>query len=308
MDSFGQQASSSQLGCSYTQDFMDKEVYSVEYFTPHQQKLQDSPDPYWQAVGSDTGPLNLTGNGSRYFPSDYSDSQEQVLDLSVQHGEPELTPLKQNEIIKPGRPPYSYVDLIIMAFQNATKKKLTLHQICKYVVDNFPFYRRYEVQLRQKFKKKLHLMDCFKNVARDDCNPWKGNCWILDISNLKWKKYKSKNKPYEKLDHKSNMKSLQSDNPVRSTDGERTFSPALDFSPCFANFTSAISAMRSIWASTQLIKDFSSYKRYCAELSAYPTDNSHYFLMPRETIAQDNRPQALEFPDLLEEPWYLSTL
>ena len=39
------------------------------------------------------------------------------------------------------KPPYSYIALITMAVLNAPSKKLTLSEICDFIIERFPYYR-----------------------------------------------------------------------------------------------------------------------------------------------------------------------
>ncbi|XP_073537738.1 forkhead box protein I2-B-like [Phyllobates terribilis] len=304
------------------------DVYSGNCFNLHQQKLHQpwrtssvygisdypgqSVNPYWWFGGSAISPSYV--NGSRYLASGYANSQAQVLGPLAGYRESEMihmTPLNHDDIIKPVRPPYSISTLIIMALENAPEKKLTFHQICNYVVVNFPFYKRNEAGWRKALKSNLSVNNCFNKVAWDDRDPWKGNCWTLDPSyrkmlnngHFKWqrRKYNSENKPSKELDHKSNMKYLKSDCSAESPESKIKSSPASYTSPCFLNFPSAIYEMRSNWASIQLMKDFSSYKQYAAELSTYRTDNIEKSSLPGQPIAQANLPQGLTLPNQLGE-------
>ncbi|XP_073537740.1 forkhead box protein I2-like [Phyllobates terribilis] len=335
MDTIGQHVSSSQLAYSYTQDLVDIEFYSVDNFNIHQQNLhqperpsslydktdyqESNADPYWWLDDFVISPSYLNGNGSRDLPSDHANSQAQVL-TPAGYEEPEslcLPNLSHDDIIEMVKPPYSYSALIAMALQNAPEKKLTLRQICNYVVDNFPYFTS-KNNWQKSIKDNLSYINCFKKVVRANGDPGKGAYWTINpncatIFNYnfkgKWKKCNKCSKHSKTLDNKKNVKSLSSDSLAGSPASKITYSsvtsPALDTSPYFANFTSTVISM-SHGASTQLTEDFSPFTAYFNELSTYPTDDHHNFSLPGESTPQVNLLQALALPNQLEEPVFFS--
>ncbi|KAM4034371.1 forkhead box protein I1c-like [Anomaloglossus baeobatrachus] len=245
MDSYGQHASSSQPGYFYTLDLTDIEVFTGDYVNLHQQDLhqpqsmssdyqESNADPYQRFGGSTINPSHLNENGPGYLPSDCTNSQAQVL-TPAEYAEPDmpcLPILSHDDVIEIVRPPYSDKALVAMAFQNAPEKKLTLRQICNYLVDHFPSYKS-KTKWQKSIRDTLSQISCFKKVARDDRG--KGAYWTLDPrcaktldNHFKWKWKKCNcSKPSKKLVNKKNVTSLRSDSLVGSP-GKLSASPTDD--------------------------------------------------------------------------------
>lgn len=89
---------------------------------------------------------------------------------------------KRKRPIPKGKPPYSYIALISMAIANAPERKLTLHDIYKFITDRYPFYRNHSNMKGWKgsIRHNLALNDCFVKLPRKI--GMKGHEWAIDPS------------------------------------------------------------------------------------------------------------------------------
>lgn len=87
---------------------------------------------------------------------------------------------KRKRPIPKGKPPYSYIALISMAIANSTDRRLTLHEIYKFITDRFPFYANHENPKGWKgsIRHNLALNDCFMKLPKKP--GMIGHQWTID--------------------------------------------------------------------------------------------------------------------------------
>lgn len=107
----------------------------------------DDVSPSTARGGEEEGPINFSINtaGSKDGSEDDDGSGEEVNSTEGAQDfktNPE-TPSPPGTRTKSGatKPAYSYIALITMAILNAPDKKMTLSQICDFIMERFPYYK-----------------------------------------------------------------------------------------------------------------------------------------------------------------------
>ena len=77
------------------------------------------------------------------------------------------------------RPPYSYVALIAMAIESMPLKRATLGDICNFIHDNFPYYRKRDTW-KSYIRHTLSVNRCFVRLAQGFREPGSNSYWIID--------------------------------------------------------------------------------------------------------------------------------
>ncbi|NXT13562.1 FOXJ1 protein, partial [Prunella fulvescens] len=86
------------------------------------------------------------------------------------------------------KPPYSYATLICMAMEASEQPKLTLAAICKWISDNFCYFRRAHPSWQSSIRHNLCINKRFVKVPREKGEPGRGAFWKLHPQYAEWLK------------------------------------------------------------------------------------------------------------------------
>ncbi|NXC05532.1 FXJ1B protein, partial [Orthonyx spaldingii] len=77
------------------------------------------------------------------------------------------------------KPPFSYATLICMAMEASKEPKTTLAAICKWISDNFCYFRRADPTWQRSIRHNLCINKRFVKVPREKGEPGRGAFWKL---------------------------------------------------------------------------------------------------------------------------------
>lgn len=83
------------------------------------------------------------------------------------------------------KPPHSYIALITTAILSSPRKKLTLTEINKHLVENYEFFRGTYQGWKNSVRHNLSFNKCFVKILKDPSRPWgKDNYWTVLLDSL----------------------------------------------------------------------------------------------------------------------------
>lgn len=83
------------------------------------------------------------------------------------------------------KPPHSYIALITTAILSSPRRKLTLTEINKHLVENYEFFRGTYQGWKNSVRHNLSFNKCFVKILKDPSRPWgKDNYWTVLLDSL----------------------------------------------------------------------------------------------------------------------------